>query len=315
MLQEIVQQLRSKMKKLKKKKTSHPKTTSKPWTLKVALTPYLLRDSTLCSCFISSDQEEISQHLPGQRIWKSVRINLLMFQGKLVSIRKCVLVQPTLTWNHCDRFPYPDRFPCTRSSDLEMTWTSSFLVQSDKLVIVLHLLLSPAGAVVKSAEHEVVRHRSPVPVTSRCFLPSHGLKVETTGCRTKIWHDPQVQWSDRLLWGACSPEYQQSGCRRSDGSSAEAPPWGGSGSSQWIKDRGTRTGEDGVQVLGVNSVKAWDKARRDEVWMFCEAQPLMTWAIRVRDVCTQSCATTVHEKMWRAAGVSVFSGRQWWPAT
>ena len=28
----------------------------------------------------------------------------------------------------------------------------------------------------------------------------------------------------------------------------------------------------------------------------------------MRDVCTQSCAMTVHEKMWRAAGVSVCQG-------
>ena len=36
-------------------------------------------------------------------------------------------------------------------SDLEMNWTSSFLVQSDKLAIVLHLLLAPVGTVVKPA--------------------------------------------------------------------------------------------------------------------------------------------------------------------
>ena len=38
---------------------------------------------------------------------------------------------------------------------LEMNWTSSFLVQSDKLVIVLHLFFPPVGTVVKPAEHEV----------------------------------------------------------------------------------------------------------------------------------------------------------------
>ena len=31
--------------------------------------------------------------------------NLLMFSGKLVSIGKCVLIQPTLTWKHWDKFP------------------------------------------------------------------------------------------------------------------------------------------------------------------------------------------------------------------
>ena len=46
--------------------------------------------------------------------------------------------------------------------DLEMNWTSSMLVQSDKLAIVLHLFLAPVGAVVKQAEHEVVCHQSPI---------------------------------------------------------------------------------------------------------------------------------------------------------
>ena len=38
-----------------------------------------------------------------------------------------------------------------------MNLTSSLLIQSDKLAIVLHLLLTPVGAVVKPAEYEVVR--------------------------------------------------------------------------------------------------------------------------------------------------------------
>ena len=37
-------------------------------------------------------------------------------------------------------------------SDLEMNLTSSFLVQSDKLAIVLHLLLAPARTAAKPAE-------------------------------------------------------------------------------------------------------------------------------------------------------------------
>ena len=64
-----------------------------------------------------------------------------------------------------------------RLSDLEMNWTSSFLVQGDKLAIVLHLLLAPVGTVVKPAEFEVVRHQSPLPVASRCLLLSHRLKL------------------------------------------------------------------------------------------------------------------------------------------
>ena len=51
-------------------------------------------------------------------------------------------------------------------SDLEMDWTSSFLVESDKLAIVLHLLLAPVGTVAKPAEHEVAHRSSPIP--ERC---------------------------------------------------------------------------------------------------------------------------------------------------
>ena len=47
-----------------------------------------------------------------------------------------------------------------------MNWTSSFLVQSDKLAIVLHLLLAPAGTVVKPAECEVAHRPSPTPGAS-----------------------------------------------------------------------------------------------------------------------------------------------------
>ena len=62
-------------------------------------------------------------------------------------------------------------------SDLEMNWASSFLVQSDKLAIVLHLLLAPEGTVVKLAEHEVVRRQSPIPGASRCLPLSHRLML------------------------------------------------------------------------------------------------------------------------------------------
>ena len=48
-------------------------------------------------------------------------------------------------------------------SDLDMTWTSSFLVQSDELAIVLHLLLAPAGTVVRPAGYEVARRLCPIP--------------------------------------------------------------------------------------------------------------------------------------------------------
>ena len=66
-------------------------------------------------------------------------------------------------------------------SDLEMNLTSSFLVQSDKLAIVLHLLLAPVGTVVKPAEHEVIRHQSPILGASRCFF-------------SESWVDAMVDW-------------------------------------------------------------------------------------------------------------------------
>ena len=71
-------------------------------------------------------------------------------------------------------------------SDLEINWTASFLVQSDKLAIVLHLLQAPEGTVVKPAEHEVVRHQCPIPDASRCFPLSHRLKLQSTGGRTRV---------------------------------------------------------------------------------------------------------------------------------
>ena len=51
-------------------------------------------------------------------------------------------------------------------SDLEMNWTSSFLVQRDKLAIVVHLLLASVGTVVKPVDHEVTRR--PSPIQGRC---------------------------------------------------------------------------------------------------------------------------------------------------
>ena len=48
-------------------------------------------------------------------------------------------------------------------SHLEMNWTSSFLVQGDKLAIVPHLLLALVRKVVKPAEHEFARLPSPSP--------------------------------------------------------------------------------------------------------------------------------------------------------
>ena len=47
--------------------------------------------------------------------------------------------------------------------DLVMDWTSCFLVQSDKVAIVPHLLLAPKGTVVKSQQITKFAHR-PSPI-------------------------------------------------------------------------------------------------------------------------------------------------------
>ena len=49
---------------------------------------------------------------------------------------------------------------CPWKSDLETNWTSSLLLQSDKLAILPHLLLAPMNTVVKPAEHDFVRCKS-----------------------------------------------------------------------------------------------------------------------------------------------------------
>ena len=45
-------------------------------------------------------------------------------------------------------------------SDLEMNWTSNFLVRSDKLVIVLQLLLAPVSTVVNPIDHDIAMVRA-----------------------------------------------------------------------------------------------------------------------------------------------------------
>ena len=165
----------------------------------------LLRDSTLCSCFKSSDLAWVSKWslFPSRR-------DFAIFAGlenlKIGSLlpKTCWCFKENWSRKLCLDSTCSDLKKNTATSlyrqvslflrVLELE-TSSFLVQSDKLVILLHLLLAPVGTVVKPADHEVVRHRSPSPVVSRCLPPSHGLKVETTGCRTRNLHDPQTQWS------------------------------------------------------------------------------------------------------------------------
>ena len=80
-----------------------------------------------------------SKHLPGWRIRKTDHycinnINNCFDHGK------CVLVLTALTWQHCDKF------------SLFRHLASRSCVHSGK----------------KPAEHEVFRHRSPLPVASRC---------------------------------------------------------------------------------------------------------------------------------------------------
>ena len=86
-------------------------------------------------------------------------------------------------------------------SDPEMNWTSSFLLQSDKLVIVPHLLLAPVGTVVKPAEHEPGHRLSPsLEEVSRCSLQNRRSKPCTVDGRMVVWHvnprarqDPGIQ--------------------------------------------------------------------------------------------------------------------------
>ena len=66
-----------------------------------------------------------------------------------------------------------------------MNWTSSFLVQSGKLAIILHLLLAPVGTVVKPAEHDVAHRLSLSPgAVSRCFPQNRRLTLCSVGGRT-----------------------------------------------------------------------------------------------------------------------------------
>ena len=139
--------------------------------------------------------------MPGWRIWKSVHYSL-----------KCQ--QVALFRKMCFDSTYSDlktlRQVPLYLSDLEMNWTSSFLVQSDELAIVLHLL-APVGTVVMPAEHEVVRRQSPTPGASRYFPLSHRLMQWSTSGRTRVWHvNPRFQWTDRLRWSACNPGLQHS---------------------------------------------------------------------------------------------------------
>ena len=68
-----------------------------------------------------------------------------------------------------------------------MNWTSSFIVQSDKLAIVPHLLLAPAGTAVKPAEHEVAHRLRPIPgAVSRCCPLNRWSTLLSIGGRKRV---------------------------------------------------------------------------------------------------------------------------------
>ena len=103
----------------------------------------VLRDPTLYSCFMSPDLAPASKWslFPSRRDFATFTRLENLKNGSLL---------PKTCW-----------------------WTGhqvSFLVQSDKLAIVLHLLLAPVGTVVKPPEHEVAHRLSPIPgAVSQCF--------------------------------------------------------------------------------------------------------------------------------------------------
>ena len=77
-----------------------------------------------------------------------------MFRGKIFSVGQCFLT----------RFPHARKqrngFPVLFGTRDEHD--TKFLLQSDKLVIGPHLLLSPASTVVKPAEKEFAHHPNPI---------------------------------------------------------------------------------------------------------------------------------------------------------
>ena len=80
---------------------------------------------------------------------------------QVVSFGKRFLTQP---------IPHENKLTGFRVHLGSMNWTSNFVVQSDKLEIVSHLLLAPVDAVVKPAEHEFAHRLDPSPGTlSRCL--------------------------------------------------------------------------------------------------------------------------------------------------
>ena len=87
--------------------------------------------------------------------------------------------------------------------DSEKNGSSSFLIQSDKLVLVLHFPLVPVYTMVKPASYVIARLRSPSRAASQSFLPKRKLSVPMIGCRTTVWHQiPQHHPGRQFLLGS-----------------------------------------------------------------------------------------------------------------
>ena len=160
----------------------------------------VLRESTLHTCFMSSDLASASKWslLPWRR-------DFATFAGL-----------ENLSWCLKENLSYSENVSWFNLFCLENTATSvSLLVGSwDELDIKFSRSESytcDRSALAPRSVHEVVRRQSPIRVASRCFPLSHGLMLWSTGGRTRVWHvNPCVQWTDRLLWIACNPGLQRS---------------------------------------------------------------------------------------------------------
>ena len=101
--------------------------------------------------------------------------------------RKNLLFRKTFLDSTCFFCLKPTRRVSPYLSDLEVNWTSSFPAQSDKLVIIPHLLLAPVGTVVRPAEHEFAHRPSPSPeAVSRCSQQNRRTIGGSFGVDTQI---------------------------------------------------------------------------------------------------------------------------------
>ena len=148
----------------------------------------VLRDSTLYSCFIEF-RSRFSKQVISITIKKRIR-SIYQVRESEERLKTCWCLRENLLYRKTFLDSTYFRLKTTRQvslylSDLEMNWTSSFLVQSDKLAIVLHLLLAPVGTVVMPAEHEVAHRLSPSQgAVSRCFPQNRRSTLCSVGVRT-----------------------------------------------------------------------------------------------------------------------------------